>query len=222
MVGSIFVSTGCELKDRSVPTKDSRDKSKPTSSVCMNEVESKTIADKVPIHLYFFDPNTSKLMQEIRYIPIGEAQKSAEHLATVIVKELSKGPLSDKKLKPTISSETKLRSDVTIEDGTATVDFDKNFISKNSEKTIPEQMSVYSMVNSLTELREIKKVKFLVDGKSVKDFRGELKFDGVFPRCSCVISKPEATVSTPSKQPGDPKTAVNSTSDYSNLEEPLE
>jgi len=155
------------------------------SSVFINEVDSKVITDRVPIHLYFINSSNSKLALEVRYIPIDEAKKSADQLATTIVKELIRGPKGN--LKAPICSDTTLHSDVAIANGVATVDFNRNFIEKNSNDKQAEQLVIYSIVNSLTELREIQKVRFLVEGKPSPNFRGGFKFDAPFPRCASLI-----------------------------------
>jgi spore germination protein GerM len=53
-------------------------------------------------------------------------------------------------------------------------------------------MTIYSIVNSLTELDGIEKVKFLIDGKTEKEYMGNFKFDALFPRSTQLISKDAA------------------------------
>jgi len=63
-------------------------------------------------------------------------------------------------LKPTIPEGTKLRSAIKIEGDVAIVDFTKEFRDNHPGGKAEERMTIYSVVNSLTELKEINKVKF--------------------------------------------------------------
>jgi len=63
-------------------------------------------------------------------------------------------------LKPTIPEGTKLRSAIKIEGDVAIVDFTKSSGIIIREEKAEERMTIYSVVNSLTELKEINKVNF--------------------------------------------------------------
>lgn len=165
------------------------DELRPVSSIVMSEDEAKKISDKVPIHLYFANPEGTKLKLEVRYIPMSEAKKSVNTLAATIVKELIKGPSPESGLKPTIPEGSKLRSTVSVKSGIATVDFSKEFVDKHPGGKVAEQLTIFSIVNSLTELKEIQKVKFTINGKAQKEYKGNFQFDAPFPRTTSIISK---------------------------------
>lgn len=57
--------------------------------------------------------------------------------------------------------------DVTVKDGIASVDFNDVFLSRR-HNDYDNTMMVYAVVNTLTEFKDVKKVKFLVDGKPVE------------------------------------------------------
>lgn len=161
----------------------------PASSVVMDEDDAKKLTDKVPIHLYFSGGDNNKLFLEVRHIPISEAKKSVNHLASIIIKELIKGPERNGKLRPTIPENTKLNSAVVISKGVATVDLSKEFVDKHPGGKIEEQLTIYSIVNSLTELKEIQKVRFNVEGKENKEFKGYYRFENTFSRDNLLISR---------------------------------
>ena len=49
-------------------------------------------------------------------------------------------------------------------------------------------------------MEEIEKVKFLIEGKEQKEFKGNFKFDALFPRSTQLISKDKAeTTSAPAE-----------------------
>jgi len=108
-------------------------------------------------------------------------------LATIIVNELIAGP-KDKNLKPTIPEGTKLCSPVSISGTIATVDLSKEFVDKHPGGKNAEQLTIYSIVNSLTEVKEINKVQFKIEGKVQSLYKGSYKFDVPFPRSTSLIS----------------------------------
>ncbi len=198
--------SGCAVLQKLGLQKNDSDELYPASSIVMNEDEAKKLTDKVPIHLYFASEDSSKLKMEVRYIPVAEAKKSVNNLASVIVKELIKGPAADTALKATIPATAQLRAPVNINAGVATVDFTKDFVDKHPGGKSAEQLTIYSIVNSLTELKEVQKVKFLINGKAAKDFKGNFQFDQPFPRSANLISKAtEPVPGEPSGQKAEPK-----------------
>ena len=67
---------------------------------------------------------------------------------------------------------TDVRS-VKVEGDTATVDFNQNFASQG-QGSFTERMMVNAVVCTLTEFPEIKKVKFLVEGKDIDTISGHM------------------------------------------------
>lgn len=185
----IAMFSGCTLLQKLGLQKSDSEELRPVSSIVMNEDEAKKLTDKVPIHLYFTNEDNSKLKLEVRYIPVSEAKKSVNTLASTIVKELIKGPATESGLKNTIPAGTQLKSPVAINAGVATVDLTKDFIDKHPGGKAAEQMTIYSIVNSLTELKEVQKVKFTINGKVQKEYKGNFQFDAPFPRSTGLISK---------------------------------
>lgn len=180
--------TGCNLLQTLGLQKNTNDELRPVSSIVMSGDEADKLAGKAPIHLYFANEDNSKLELEVRYIPLEDIKQSTSHLASVIVKELIKGPMVDG-LKATIPAETKLRTPVSIKAGVAAVDLSKEFQSKHQSGKDAEEMTIFSIVDSLTELDGIQKVKFTIDGKTQKEYMGYYQFDAPFPRTVSLISK---------------------------------
>lgn len=181
------IFTGCALFDDTEDIANS-DELTPTSSVTMGDTQASAIKDKTLIKLYFIDEQGNKLAPETRYIDNTEASKGNAYLATVILKELIKGPSKESQLKASIPEGTKVHSDVTIKDGVATVDLSKEFISKHPGGKKNEQLTLYSIVNTLTEIKEIKTVQFKIEGKVQKEFKGNYQIDVAYPRTSYLIS----------------------------------
>jgi germination protein M len=203
-----IIFSGCSVLQKLGLKKDESEELHPASSVVMGEEEAMKLTDKIPVRLYFANEDNTKLKLEMRYIPMSDARKNTSHLASVIIRELIKGPGPDSNAKAVIPPGTQLRGPVAVEAGVATVDFSKEFIEKRPEGKAEEQMIIFSIVNSLTELKDIQKVKFLIDGKARKEYGGNFQFDAPFQRSPSLISKdfPEpSSISTEEKDKEDAK-----------------
>jgi germination protein M len=181
--------TGCNLLQKLGFTKsepENNDEIFPVSSIILSEEEVIKLSDKMQIHLYFSNSDNSKLMKEIRYIPIKNG-KDTVTLASEIVRELIKGPSKGTGFKSTVPQGVKLRSPVSIEAGVATVDFTKEFIDNHPGGQSEETITIFSIVNSLTELKDIHKVMFTIEGKTREEFKGAFRFNAPFPRNTALI-----------------------------------
>ena len=186
------IFTGCTLLDKLGAGSANNDELTPASSVTMGEEEANSIKDKTPIQLYFINEQGNKLSPETRYIKNSETSKGNAYLATIVLKELINGPAKGSLLQASIPKETKVNANVTIKDGTATVDLSKEFIDKHTGGKKKEQLTLYSIVNTLTEIKDIKSVQFKIDGKVRKEFKGSYQIDMAYPRSAYLITaKPE-------------------------------
>lgn len=214
----LMTFSGCGILQKLGLQKSADDELRPVSSIVMGEDEAQKLSNQVPIHLYFANEDNTKLMLEVRYIPISETKQSTSHLASVIVRELIKGPSKDMGYVATIPAGTQLRTPVSISARIATVDLSGEFKSKHPGGKDAEKMTIYSIVNSLTELTDIQKVKFKIAGKTRKEYMGSFQFDMPFPRTASLINKETAapgaagTTDSNTKQDGTKSTAPASDS----------
>lgn len=116
------------------------------------------------ITLYFANKEGSALVEETRKITINEKEK----IEMQAVKELIKGP-DDKELNKTIPAETKILS-VETKERVCFVNLSQEFISRHAGGTMGEQLTIYSIVNTLTSLEGIEKVQFLIEGQKNESF----------------------------------------------------
>jgi len=131
--------------------------------------------NKQVITLYFPDEQAMYVVPEQREII------KDKPIAEIIVEELMKGPKSPGLSPTTIPEEAKLIS-VEVKDNTAYVNFSKELVEKHIGGSTGEMMTILPIVNSLTELPEIEKVQFLVEGQKVKTLAGHITFDEPFER----------------------------------------
>jgi germination protein M len=146
------------------------------------------------VNLYFASASETEfhLEKETREIPLSdEFYKS-------VIEELIKGPKSGE-LYPTIPSNVKVNS-ISISSSTATVDLSKEILTNFEEiphSSTTETLALFSIVNTLTEFEEIKKVKIIVEGKDsgeidglyIEDFWGHIGIYEEFTRNEDIIKK---------------------------------
>ena len=134
------------------------------------------------IALYFPNKDGNKLVMETRTIKVTDQQPLAQY----IINELIKGP-ENKELSVPLSKDTVLLS-VETSDNICFVNFKANFTDKNSGTAEKEKMTIYSIVDSLTELDSIQRVQFLMDGKKVDNF-GNINIGSMFGRDGSIIAE---------------------------------
>ena len=123
-------------------------------------VSPRTFHNMFTANLYFANENFDMLTKEERTISL-ESDKSLEYL---VLTELIIGP-SDISGRPLLSEKIKINS-VEVSEGICIIDFSSDFITKTSHNEITEQLTVYSIVNTITELPMINSVRFLIDGNA--------------------------------------------------------
>lgn len=117
------------------------------------------------IKIYFADSNDRYLMGDQRSVVLSENESAAVY----IMQQLIAGP-TDEQLQPTIPEGTELLS-VTQEGTLCTVDLSAEFRENVPKTEQEERMTVYSIVNSLTELEGIDQVLILCEGQSIGIYR---------------------------------------------------
>lgn len=136
------------------------------------------------VNLYFSDEQAMYLVAEKRSI---QAQADQRQLATAVVNELIAGP-QQARLHPTMPQGSRLIS-LEIGGGLATVNLNQDFQSKHSGGSTGEMMTIYSLVNSLTDLQGIQQVQLLVEGKKLETLKGHLEISQPLTRNSDIIKK---------------------------------
>jgi len=129
--------------------------------ICDNRLSQE---NDVELILYFSELEHAVLASETREVTISQNETPEMR----IIKELIKGP-QKKGLQKTIPTETKILS-VETKDGVCFVNLSQDFINKSSGGISDQTLSVYSIVNSLTELKMVDKVQFLIEGQKVETF----------------------------------------------------
>ncbi|GAB6138854.1 GerMN domain-containing protein [Halanaerobaculum tunisiense] len=110
--------------------------------------------------------------QQAQYLVVEDREVKLNKLYQNVIQELIKGPQNDN-LVETISEGVKLL-DLEVEEGIAKVDFSQELVTNHPGGTAGELMTVYSVVNTLTQLEDINQVQILVAGQEVDTLVGHL------------------------------------------------
>ncbi|MEW6424365.1 MAG: GerMN domain-containing protein [Bacillota bacterium] len=117
--------------------------------------------------LYFADKN-GYLVAYPKEIPkvVGIGRRTLE--------ELCQGPPADSGLYPTIPAGARLKDINIKENGLAIVDFSQNLKSRHWGGATGELLTVYSIVNTLTQFPTVQEVQILIEGERVQTLAGHL------------------------------------------------
>jgi len=124
--------------------------------------------DTIVVKLWFGDPSGQILVMEEREI------EKVEGIGRATINELLKGPSPDSNLLPVIPLGTVLRDINVKSDGLMIVDFSKEIIDNHIGGSTAEALTVYSIVNTLTQFPTVDRVQFLIDGKYVDSLTGHI------------------------------------------------
>ena len=127
------------------------------------------------IRLYFKNIEKNELSMEYRKINIVDTQSIEQYVVT----ELIKGP-KIKGNERVLASDTKILS-VETTDGICYVNFKKGFAEKNMLPPGGTGLLVESVVKSLTALKNVDGVQFLVEGKKIERL-GDTDISGIFEK----------------------------------------
>lgn len=131
--------------------------------------------------LYFASADGMSLVSENRQVYYSR-NVSIEKL---VMEQLLKGP-DDKRLLPALPAGTKLNSISVSEDGVCIANFDATL--ETATTGITENVTLYSIVNSLTELDSIKQVQILVNGETPHLSNVDVDLSAAVPRNDSIIN----------------------------------
>lgn len=122
------------------------------------------------ITLYFPELEDLRLVKKERDIKNTKGDK-----IEIIINELIAGPKQDD-LMDIMPKGTKLNS-AYIKNNIAYVDLSEEFITNHPGGSWGEHSTIYGIVNSLCELKEVKAVQFLIDGEIKDEFKGHININ---------------------------------------------
>lgn len=115
---------------------------------------------KTTVKLYFYSANSQYL------VPYSVEIRAGKNLPCNILQALIKGPAKNSNLLPIFPKDVKILS-LKVKDKTAYVNFSEEILSYGGGTTY-EIGIVSSVVLTLTELKNIENVQFLIEGEKIK------------------------------------------------------
>jgi germination protein M len=124
--------------------------------------------------LYFADETGQGLKAEHRTV----VYRSGQTLERIVIQELIQGPQSEG-CYPVLDGNLKLTG-ISVSDNICYVYFDSTFLQNSLE--VADYIPIYAIVNSLSELTNISRVQFVIDGKQDAVFREQISLAGTLSR----------------------------------------
>ena len=112
-------------------------------------------------------------LPEVRWLPADEVNPGR------LIEELIQGP-KDPRLRRSMSASTRVRSVYTVP-GRVTVDFDDAIVRDHPGGSAGEIITVYSVVNTLTELPDVTEVAWRINGEEVVTLVGHMDLSRPLP-----------------------------------------
>lgn len=138
---------------------------KPADKDPVVQVNPNPSQEKITAIVYFSDGDAMYLVPEEV-----ELVKDNRPIAELLVEKLIAGPVNAD-LGPVIPDGTKLLS-LEIVDGVAYVNFSREAKTNHWGGTAGETMTIYGVVNTLTQLPEVEQVQFLIEGEKEESIWG--------------------------------------------------
>jgi len=195
-----FTLTGCGLLDKLLSIKDdfkggeSAEEKKQDSQV--GEIQVDINAPQVPdpvitqptefksVLLYFGSSDGEHL------VAVEKDVAKVEGIARQTINALIEGPDFQSGLLPTIPAGTSLLDINVKEDGLCIVDFSDELVANMAGGKLNEQLTVYSIVNTLCQFPTVDRVEFRVEGRKMDTLLGHIKLDPtVSANAQLVISR---------------------------------
>ena len=175
-VAALLAASGCDSNSE----KGTGSSSSPSASVSRQEAvspgdaasssspsEKSREAKKWNIAVYYPDDQGMKLIAVKRMVQAETGDKYTAAMQSLMQGTKEKGQTA------IIPKQAKLKG-VTVKGDTAYVDFSQDLVRHFSGGSTGEEMLVGSVVNTLTEFSEIKKVQILIEGKPVESLAGHM------------------------------------------------
>ena len=170
-VGILALTAGCtdEQKEPQTGTAAQTEQTKDAGA------PAAAASKEVKVNVYYPRDDGTGLLPVSRTVKLENEDKYTAALKSLLTGTKEKGQTN------VIPKKAKLRS-VTVKDGVATVDFSKELQQNFSGGSTGEEMLIGSIVNTLTDFPEVKKVQILIDGASVETLSGHLDLSEPLPR----------------------------------------
>ncbi|MGZ8887807.1 MAG: GerMN domain-containing protein [Nitrososphaeraceae archaeon] len=153
---STSVNNSSTNNEETTQTSNSNESTTSTESNSSSETTTETTEASLTIKVYYANADVSALVGEERIV--GSSHKYLEAFL-----ELMKPPINPGLVR--LVPETVKVNKLTAKNGNIDLDLSKNFIDDRFKSDLMDILLVHSIVNTLTEFKEINTVTFYIDGK---------------------------------------------------------
>lgn len=139
------------------------------------EISSEQMRQTI-VSLYYKNKESGELMPEGRIIDSKELLKEPyKKLVELLIEQPKNDKLESAIPEGTKVNKAELKNDIVY------LDLSKEFVENHHGGETAEGITIYSIVNTLTELMEVNGVKILIDGEENKEFKdSKIKFSEAF------------------------------------------
>ncbi len=157
--------------------KNKQNKNETQEYIPQEEITDEQLRQTV-VTLYFLNIETGELMPEARKL---DAKELVKEPYKILIELLMQGPKNEKMIK-LIPNGTRLNG-IEIKNDCLYIDFSNEMINEQKLGKEQEELIIKSIVNTVTELKEINSVRILIDGKENQKFPdGGVNFKESFMR----------------------------------------
>ncbi|MBR1744266.1 MAG: GerMN domain-containing protein [Lachnospiraceae bacterium] len=149
-----------------------------TADTFIDNTGEQAYRQKITLNIYFSNETGDRLKK----VPITISYDASIPIEQLVTEQLVKGPeeikgLTEKNIKRTISSDTKINK-ISVRENTCYLDLSGDFLNK--PENVTNETAIYSVVNTLTNLSNINRVQFSIDGEQNILFNDQISFGKPF------------------------------------------
>lgn len=181
LAGTLLIGCNSFKTQADKPQENTADANNPTPPSSENN-PSESAAKPVKLTLYFPNSDATGLVPTERTVEVKD-----EEVIKAIFQELANPPAG---LEKPLPSGTTLLDATVNGDGLATINLSKEFQKNFGGGSAGEQMTMYSIVNTLTSLPNINSVQFLLEGAKHDGILGHLDTLDPLKRNESLIIEP--------------------------------
>lgn len=133
---------------------------------------------RITLNIYYSNDEGNKLVK----VPVTITYDASIPIEQLVMEQLIRGPeeiegLTEKNIMRTIPSATKINK-ISVKENICYLDLSSDFMDKIPEVT--DETAIYSVVNTLTDLSNINRVQFSIDGEQKLLFDDQISFSDPF------------------------------------------
>ena len=172
LCAALLLTAGCAEEKTSAPPAAESQQTQ-TKAAAADDTAAKD--KEVKVNVYYPKNDGMGLVADSRTVKLGGEDKYTAALKSLLAGTTEKGQTN------VFPKHVKLRS-VKVQDGVATVDFSKELQKNFNGGSTGEEMLVGSIVNTLTDFPEVKKVRIRIEGEDVETLSGHMDLSEPLPR----------------------------------------